>query len=108
MADASLRKLLDKPNMTEKEIGDLLKKNRQKIEEIKKEKKKVDGRIDLPAPTPPDMRVRVRRFLAVPKDLSSTLSLPRWLAARLHRSASTPACVQLWSYCLPSSALPGL
>ena len=35
-----------------------------------------------------------------------SFSLPRWLAARLHRSASTPACVQLWSYCLPSSALP--
>jgi len=29
---------------------------------------RVAGRIDLPAPTPPDMRVRVRRFLAVPKD----------------------------------------
>src|SRR6266498_2130316 len=27
---------------------------------------RVAGRIDLPAPTPPDMRVRVRRFLAVP------------------------------------------
>jgi len=27
---------------------------------------------------------------------------------RLRRSASTPARVQLWSYCLPSSALPGL
>jgi hypothetical protein len=29
---------------------------------------RVGGRIDLPPPTPPDMRVRVRRFLAVPKD----------------------------------------
>ena len=29
---------------------------------------RVAGRIDLPAPTPPDMRVRVRRFLAGPKD----------------------------------------
>jgi len=26
------------------------------------------GRMDLPAPTPPDMPVRVRWFLAVPKD----------------------------------------
>ena len=29
---------------------------------------RVAGRIDLPAPTPPDMVVRVRRFLAFPKD----------------------------------------
>src|SRR5262245_5350521 len=29
---------------------------------------RVAGRLDLPAPTPPDMRLRVRRFLAVPKD----------------------------------------
>ncbi len=29
---------------------------------------RVAGRIDLPAATPPDIRVRVRRFLAVPKD----------------------------------------
>jgi hypothetical protein len=32
---------------------------------------RVAGRIDLPAPTPPDMRVRVRRFLTVPKDFAA-------------------------------------
>lgn len=38
VADESMKKLFDKPNMTDKEIGDLLEKNRQKMEEIKKER----------------------------------------------------------------------
>lgn len=38
MADASIRELFDGPEKTDKEIGDLLEKNRQKIEAIKKEK----------------------------------------------------------------------
>jgi hypothetical protein len=37
---------------------------------------RVGGRIDLPPPTPPDMRVRVRRFLAVPKDVAALSPLP--------------------------------
>jgi guanine deaminase len=40
---------------------------------------RVGGRICLPPPTPPDMRVRVRRFLTVPKD-DSALSLSALLA----------------------------
>jgi hypothetical protein len=39
VADASMSELFDKPEMADKEIGDLLEKNRQKIEAIKKEKK---------------------------------------------------------------------
>jgi hypothetical protein len=35
------------------------------------------GRLLPPPPTPPDMRVRVRRFLAVLTDRAATLSLPR-------------------------------
>ena len=42
VADESLRALLQKPDMTEQEVEDLLEKNRQKIEAIKKEKK--DGK----------------------------------------------------------------
>ena len=38
VADDSLRELFDGPEKTEKEIGDLLERNRQKIEAIKKEK----------------------------------------------------------------------
>jgi hypothetical protein len=39
---------------------------------------RVAGRVlPLPAPTPPYMRVRVRRFLAVLTDRAVTLSLPR-------------------------------
>src|SRR5438552_4193616 len=57
-------------------------------------------------PTPPAMRVRVRRFLAVLADQSVLFlchagSRPD-SAVRLQRQP----CVQLWSYCLPSSALP--
>src|SRR5438477_515088 len=56
------------------------------------------GGLPLPAPTPPYMRVRVRRFLAVLYGLSSTLSLPRWSLAgssadRLHRSGTRPPMV---------------
>jgi hypothetical protein len=39
VADASMRELFDGSEKTNKEIGDLLEKNRQKIEAIKKEKK---------------------------------------------------------------------
>ena len=42
VADESLRKALANPNMTSEELGDLLEKNRQKIEAIKNEDKK-DG-----------------------------------------------------------------
>jgi len=35
------------------------------------------GGLPLPPPTPPYMRVRVRRFLAVLADAAATLSLPR-------------------------------
>lgn len=42
---------------------------------------RVAGRITLPAPPPPDKRVRVRRFLAVPMDEAARL-----LSARLTRS----------------------
>jgi hypothetical protein len=42
VADASLRELFSGPEKTEKEIGDLLEKNRQKIEAIKKETKDGD------------------------------------------------------------------
>lgn len=38
VADESLGKLLDNPDMTSEKIGDLLEKNRQKIEAIKNEK----------------------------------------------------------------------
>jgi len=38
LADESLGKLLDNPDMTSKEIGDLLERNRHTIEAIKKEK----------------------------------------------------------------------
>ena len=38
VADESMKKLLDKPDMTDKEIEDLLDTNRQKIEAIKNEK----------------------------------------------------------------------
>src|SRR5437879_8926962 len=60
---------------------------------------RVAGRIDLPAPTPPDMRVRVRRFLAVLTDQSalflchagsrpgSTVRLQRQPASRYGRTA---------------------
>jgi len=37
VADESLSKLLDKPDITSEEAADLLEKNQQKIEEIKKE-----------------------------------------------------------------------
>ena len=46
---------------------------------------RVGERIDLPPPTPPDMRVRVRRFLAVPKDGAALL-----LSAPLARGAAQP------------------
>ncbi len=39
VVDESMRKLLQKPDMTDKEIGDLLQQNRQKIEDLEKEKK---------------------------------------------------------------------
>ncbi len=39
VADESMRKLFDKPDMTDKELKDLLETNRQKIEAIKSEKK---------------------------------------------------------------------
>ncbi len=42
VADASMRELFAGPEKTDKEIGDLLEKNRQKIEAIKKEKKDGD------------------------------------------------------------------
>jgi hypothetical protein len=70
---------------------------------------RVGGRIDLLAPTPPDMRVRVRRFLAVPKD-ESALSLSALLTRdigstiRLHRRSP----ISNGSCCLPSSALRGV
>ena len=38
---------------------------------------RVGGRVAPPPPTPPDMRVRVRRFLAVLTDRAATLSLSR-------------------------------
>src|SRR6266480_5552411 len=77
------------------------------------------GGLPLPAPTPPYMRVRVRRFLAVLYGLSSTLSLPRWSlpgssANRLHRSGTRPpmvvsACqVQPFPDCFTGSYLPVL
>ena len=42
VADASMKELFEKSEMTDKEIGDLFEKNRQKIEAIKKEKKDGD------------------------------------------------------------------
>jgi hypothetical protein len=43
VADVSMRELFDGPEKTEKEVGDLLDKNRQKIEAIKIKKEKKDG-----------------------------------------------------------------
>jgi len=40
--DASLKELVDRPDMTTKEMGDLLENNRQKLEAIKREEKR-DG-----------------------------------------------------------------
>ncbi len=42
VADASMKRLFDGPEMTDKELGELLEQNRQKIEAIKKEKKDGD------------------------------------------------------------------
>ena len=42
VAEASMRELFEGSEKTDKEIGDLLEKNRQKIEAIKKEKKDGD------------------------------------------------------------------
>ena len=42
IADASMRELFDGSERTDEEIGDLLERNRQKIEAIKKEKKDGD------------------------------------------------------------------
>jgi hypothetical protein len=42
VADASMKRLFDGPEMTDKELGDLMEQSRQKIDAIKKEEKK-DG-----------------------------------------------------------------
>ena len=67
---------------------------------------RVAGRIALPPPTPPYMRVRVRRFLTVLADEAALFFCPGDRYLELGMSAST-----LWDkttdgrVCLPSSAL---
>lgn len=71
-----------------------------------REPNRVGGRIDVPPHTPPDMRVRVRRFQAVPEDEAALLLCRANSRLELHRSVSLPVSVRLRVYCLPSSTLP--
>jgi len=69
---------------------------------------RVGGGISPPPPTPPDMRVRVRRFLAVPKDEAALCLCQEDRCPKLSQSASTLRDKTLAGrVCLPSSALPG-
>jgi hypothetical protein len=70
---------------------------------------RVAGRASPPAPTPPYIRVRVRRFLTVLADEAALFLCHDYRCLELGLSAST-----LWDkttdgrVCLPGSALPEL
>jgi len=70
---------------------------------------RVAGRIDLPAPTPPDMRVRVWRFLAVLADCAA-LFLCHGDRCPVAQPVgfSAPGQDPERRVCLPGSALPKL
>src|SRR5580765_4310465 len=67
---------------------------------------RVGGGFLPPPPTPPDMRVRVRRFLAVLTDRAATLSLPRGsLPSARPIGFIAPGQDHRWS-CLPAKFSP--